>query len=87
MKTITSNANINSGNFHHDIVEQNRKKANIQRQLYLPYVQQEPKQLKINKSSNINVDNIPCKLFYCEAVFSLWKANIECCLFLTPLLS
>ena len=41
----------------------------------------------INIYANINVGNIPGKLLFCEVVFFLWKANIECWIFLPPLLS
>ena len=37
-----------------------------------------------NKGANINVGNIPRKVFYHEAVFSQWKSNIECWIFLPP---
>ena len=35
-----------------------------------------------NKGANINVGNIPFKLFYREAVLSKWKVNIEFWMFL-----
>ena len=37
-----------------------------------------PKTLINNKGANINVGNIPGKLFYCEVVFSQWKTSIKC---------
>ena len=38
-----------------------------------------------NKGANIYASNILLRLFYQEGVFSQWKANIECLLFLSPL--
>ena len=61
LKKIPSNANINVGSFHHDIVEQNSKEAEIYCLLYLPYVYQEPTLLKIDKGDKINIGNIPFK--------------------------
>ena len=87
LKNIPSNVNINVGNFHHDIVEWNSGKSDIEFRMYLPSVHQEPKLLIINKYSNMNVGNIPCKLFFIEAVFTLWKSNIKCWLFLLTLFS
>ena len=37
------------------------------------------------KLNNINVGNIPLDFLFCEALFSVWKANIDCWVLLTTL--
>ena len=70
LKRISSNAEINIGHFHHGIVEYNSRKDEIYCHIYIPSVHQEPTPLKSDKDANIHVGNIPCKLLFCEAVFS-----------------
>ena len=48
---------------------QNSIKANILYSQYITSVHQEPTLMRKNKCSNINVGNIPCNIFYGEAVF------------------
>ena len=43
--------------------------------------------LRHYKVDHTYVDNIPCKVIYRKMVFSWWKANIECWLFLPPFCS
>ena len=64
---------------------QNSIKANILYSQYITSVHQEPTLMRKNKCSNINVGNIPCNIFYGEAVFSQWKSNIECWIFIPHL--
>ena len=86
LKNIPSNTNINVGNFHHNIVEYNSGNLTYNVRLYLSSVHQEPKLLKMNNGSDINVGVITCNFFLSEVVFFLWKANIECWLYIPPLL-
>ena len=80
------NADINIGDFRHDIVEYNSLKSNRKCWLYIPSIHQEPNLLRKIEGANINVDNISFKLFYLEVVITQWKSNIECWLFL-PLIA
>ena len=50
------------GNFHHNIVEENNGKSDIQGLVYLPSVYQEQKDPINDKGSNINVGSISCKI-------------------------
>ena len=52
--------------------------------IFIPFVYQAPKILKVNNYANINVGNIPCKFFYSEFFF---KAKNQSWIVLPPLLS
>ena len=71
LKKVPSNANINVWIFHHDIVEYNSGKSGIYCPLNIPSIHQEPKQMRINEDSNINIGNIPCNYFSCISVVLL----------------
>ena len=54
LKKITSNANANVRNFHHYMIEYNSGNNDIDNRIYIPYVHQEQKLLRVTKYSNMN---------------------------------
>ena len=55
--------------------------------MYLACVHQAPNLQKIIKGANINVSNIPWKLFFHVAMFFFCKANIKHWILIKPFLS
>ena len=83
---IPSNYNKDLAIFHHIFFELIIWKNEIYCSIYIPSIHCFTKPQRTTTDDKIYGEKFPWKYFPNQAVFSLWKSNIECWVFLPPLI-